>query len=70
MMANGEDQVAFVNGVLDKIEDFCGRVRARPARAPTGRGHDPPMHRGGAAAATWICRGGTSPRRRRGRGAG
>ena len=28
MVANGADQVAFVHGVLDQIEDFAGRVRS------------------------------------------
>jgi len=37
MMANGEDQVAFVNGVLDKIEDFCGRVRGGKWKGATGK---------------------------------
>ena len=37
MIANGEDQVKFVNGVLDKIEDFCGRVRSGKWVGATGK---------------------------------
>jgi len=37
MVANGEDQVVKVNGVLDRIEDFCGRVRGGAWKGATGK---------------------------------
>jgi len=37
MVANGEDQVKFVNGVLDKIEDFTKRVRSGKWVGATGK---------------------------------
>merc|ERR1711865_1286342 len=37
MVANGEDQVKFVNGVLDKIEDFTKRVRGGQWVGATGK---------------------------------
>ncbi|KAH8095873.1 glucose-6-phosphate isomerase [Aureococcus anophagefferens] len=36
MLANGEDQVAKVNGVLDRIEDFSDRVRSGAWKGATG----------------------------------
>ena len=37
MVANGEDQVKFVNSVLDKIEDFTQRVRSGKWVGATGK---------------------------------
>ena len=37
MIANGEDQVKFVNSVLDKIEDFTQRVRSGKWVGATGK---------------------------------
>ena len=37
MVANGEDQVKFVNTVLDKIEDFTQRVRSGKWVGATGK---------------------------------